>query len=441
MSRRVDAADAVDVADLPTPVAVVDADDCTIRLSGIGGTGVVTVSQIVGTAAMLDGFQVRGLDQTGLSQKAGPVVSDVRLTRGSPRPSNRASIGSVDALLAFDVLVASTDAHVAGAAPERTVVIASSSSIGTGSMVVDPTTPFPLAEALTRLRASSRSVSTFDAVAATTATLGDAAMANVYLLGAAVQSGAVPVSPAHVEEAISLNGVAVDANLAAFRAGRLDAHLAQHAPDAAADAPRSGEHESTESLIERLALDLQAYQSARYAERFRAAVASTSPCGDDAFTRAVAVNLHRLMAIKDEYEVARLLLLPSSRAAAEAVGGRGAKVQWNLHPPLLRSMGLDRKLRLGGWARPLLVLLRSGRRLRGTPLDVFGMTSLRRTERSLVTEYAAAVDRLVAGFTPDRAIEAIAIAALPDLVRGYEQLKVERIERYRTELAERLARC
>jgi indolepyruvate ferredoxin oxidoreductase len=105
---------------LPTPTPIVDADDCTIRLSGIGGTGVVTVSQILATAAMLDGFQVRGLDQTGLSQKAGPVVSDVRISRGEPRSSNRASAGSVDTLIAFDLLVAASDTHVAGASPERT---------------------------------------------------------------------------------------------------------------------------------------------------------------------------------------------------------------------------------------------------------------------------------------------------------------------------------
>ena len=146
------------------------------------------------------------------------------------------------------------------------------------------------------------------------------------------------------------------------------------------------------------------------------------------------------MAYKDEYEVARLLLLSSSRAAVEAVAGPRARVQWNLHPPMLRSMGMQRKLRLGRWAWPLLLMLRSARRLRTTPLDVFGMSRLRRLERSLVPEYIAAVDRLVGSFTPGIAAEATAIAALPDVVRGYEQLKLERIEQYRTELGERLAR-
>jgi indolepyruvate ferredoxin oxidoreductase len=421
----------VDVSSLCVPPSVVDSDDCTVRLSGIGGTGVVTVSQILGTAAMLDGFHVRGLDQTGLSQKAGPVVSDVRLTRGEPRASNRASAASVDALIAFDLLVASSDAHIAGASPERTVVVASSASVGTGSMVVSPGTSFPHADAIGRLRASSRSVTTIDAIAATQAALGDAAMANVYLLGVAVQHGAVPVRPECVEEAITLNGVAVDKNIAAFRTGRLDASTVTETSSAA---------EPLTTLVDRLATDLQSYQSARYADRFRSLVQRAADTGDEDLARAVAVHLHKLMAYKDEYEVARLLLLPTSRAAAEAVAGPGARVQWNLHPPLLRSMGLRRKLHLGRWARPLMLALRAGRHVRGTPLDLFGMARLRRVERSLIPEYEAVIARLVAGFTPERAAEATAIASLPDIVRGYEHLKLERIDRYRTELGERLAR-
>ena len=438
--------DAVDPGALPAPSIVVDRDDCTIRLSGIGGTGVVTVAQIIGTAAMLDGLQVRGLDQTGLSQKAGPVVSDVRLTSGAPRPSNRASTGSVDTLLAFDLLVASSDAHIAGAAPGRTVVIASSAAVGTGSMVVRPTLAFPRDEALVRVQASSRSVSTFDAIAATTAALGDAAMANVYLLGVAVQEGAVPVHPDRVEEAITLNGVAVAKNVAAFRLGRRDAHEATVSRTSAgiaepsAPQPGAAPPEPLDRLIERLADDLADYQSRRYAMRFRDVVGRAAGCGDAAFTRAVAVNLHRLMAYKDEYEVARLLLLPSSREAAEAVAGPGARVQWNLHTPLLRAMGVRHKIRLGRWATPAMSALRAGRRVRGTPVDLFGLSSLRRAERAMVPEYVAAIDRLVGDFTPERAAEAVAIASLPDQVRGYEHLKRDRLQRYRAELGERLAR-
>ena len=422
------------VAAMATALAPGAADgDFTIRLSGIGGTGVVTVSQIIGTAAMLDGLQVRGLDQTGLSQKAGPVVSDIRLSSGVPHPSNRATAGSVDTLLAFDMLVAASDAHIGAASPTRTAVVASSSTTATGSMVVHPDTPYPHDEAVARLRARSVSLVEADALGVTTAVLGDAAMANVYLLGVATQRGHVPISVASLEQAITLNGVAVDKNLAAFRLGRRDGVPTDRSADVAAP-------ETLEALVARLAADLSDYQSAHYADRFRVAVEHVATCRDDELTRAVAINLHRLMAYKDEYEVARLLLRPESRTAAEAVGGVGAKVQWNLHPPMLRAMGLHRKIRLGRWSRPMFVALRSGRRLRGTPFDLFGRHEVRRLERALVGEYLTATQRLVAAHRPDLADEARAIAALPDQVRGYEQLKLRRATAYRVELAHRMDR-
>jgi indolepyruvate ferredoxin oxidoreductase len=434
----------IDVASLPEPHVVVPTDRCTIRLSGIGGTGVVTVSQVLGTAAMLDGFDVRGLDQTGLSQKAGPVVSDVRLSRGGPQASNRATLGSVDTLLAFDLLVAASDTHLGAASPDRTHVVASTAAVATGSMVVHPDTPYPMREAVERIEQASHSLATADAIATTTALLGDPATANVYLLGFALQRGLVPVSVDSIERAIELNGVAVGANLAAFRAGR----RAATRPTAAADAQAAGQSagdsagESTDALVDRLAADLRGYQSARYAQQYRDVVARAATVGSAEFTEAVAVHLHKLMAYKDEYEVARLLLAPEARAAAEAVAGPGARVTWNLHPPALRSLGMQRKLRLGRWATPLFIGLRAGRRLRGTPLDVFGWASLRRLERTMRDEYIAAVDTLVAALGtsphPERLAEAVAIASLPDRVRGYEHLKRERGEAYRTELAARL---
>ena len=146
------------------------------------------------------------------------------------------------------------------------------------------------------------------------------------------------------------------------------------------------------------------------------------------------------MAYKDEYEVARLLLSPETRAAAEAVGGAGARVQWNLHPPLLRSMGLDHKLRLGRWAAPVMYTLRAGKRVRGTPLDVFGMAKVRRVERSMIDEYIDAVHTLTDRIDDVGSDVAVGIAELPDRVRGYEHLKLQRAEAYRLELADRMAR-
>ncbi|TPW14803.1 MAG: putative oxidoreductase [Acidimicrobiaceae bacterium] len=398
---------AIDPASLPPPIARRVDGDFTIRLSGIGGTGVVTVSQILGTAAMIDGYQVRGLDQTGLSQKAGPVVSDIRLSRDVPQPSNRATAGSVDTLLAFDLLVAASEAHIGGTSPTRTAVIASTSAVATGSMVVHPETPYPHDEAVARLRATTRLLIEADAL------------------------GHIPIAAEHIEQAIELNGVAVGRNLAAFRLGRRDGA-------ADSESMPSTEPEALEALIARLVDDLTGYQSAGYARQFSDAVDHVATCHDHALTRAVATNLHKLMAYKDEYEVARLLLRPESRTAAESVGGRGAKVQWNLHPPLLRAVGLHRKIRLGRWARPMFVALRGAKRLRGTVFDPFGHNEIRRIERAMVPEFLEATRRLVVVYRPELAAEAIAIASLPDQVRGYEHLKLRRATAYRVELAARL---
>ncbi len=194
--------------------------DCTIRLSGIGGTGVVTVSQILGTAAMLQGYHVRGLDQTGLSQKAGPVVSDVRLTVDEPRASNKATAASVDVLLAFDQLVGGADATLRTVDADRTVVVANTATVPTGSMVVHPEKAYPAAEVMARLDGATAQHVRVDAHRLAIALLGDDSTVNVFMLGVAAQAGHVPVSTENLERAIELNGVAVEKNLAAFRWGR-----------------------------------------------------------------------------------------------------------------------------------------------------------------------------------------------------------------------------
>ncbi len=429
--------------DLPDPPAV-EVDELTVRMSGIGGTGVVTVSQIVGTAAMLGGLHVRGLDQTGLSQKAGPVVSDLRLSTRAPRASNKAPARSVDLLLAFDQLVAGSDAQLGASASDRTVVVANSATTATGSMVTRPEIAYPDAVVTGRLDASSRHQIRVDALGLVQGLLGDAATANVLLLGVAAQLGHLPLHPDLLERAITLNGVAVADNLAAFAWGRAWAADPAATERIAGLAPTDDTtDESVAQLVDRLADDLRAYQSGRLETRYREVVDRVAEAGHDRLTAAVARHLHRLMAYKDEYEVARLLLLPESRAAAEGVAGPGARVQWHLHPPMLRSLGMRRKIRLGRWAAPLLWSLRSARRLRGTPFDAFGWARVRRVERAMVGEYVAAVDAVLAALTPDPAAhhldEAVAIAELPDRVRGYEHLKLERAEAYRAELRRRVA--
>ena len=422
---------------LPAPTAARDAGsnvECTIRLSGIGGTGVVTVSQIIGTAAMLGGLHVRGLDQTGLSQKAGPVVSDLRLSSEAPLPSNKATVGSVDVLIAFDELVGGNDPTLRTLASDRTVVVANSAAVGTGSMVVHPDRPFPSGEVAVRLSGHSREHLRVDAQQLAIALLGDDSTVNVFMLGVATQAGHVPVAPELIERAISLNGVAVAKNLAAFAWGRAWVVDGASVDAAAGITPVVDDT----PLRERLIADLTGYQSATYAARFAALTDRVAELGHPELTEAVQRNLHKLMAYKDEYEVARLLLLPESRVQAESVGGTRTRVTWMLHPPALRAIGWKNKLHFGGWSTPAFWALRAMRRLRGTPLDVFGWAKVRRVERAMVPEYIAAIEAMLPHVTDANLAGAVAVASLPDKVRGYEHLKMERATAYRAELAVRL---
>ncbi len=439
---------APDPASLPDPVAVVDTDDFTMRLSGIGGTGVITVSQIIGTAALFDGLHVRGLDQTGLSQKAGPVSSDIRVSRTEVPPTNHADTTGLDTYLAFDMLAAAGDKHRAGARPGRTVVVGSVELVPTGSIVVDPNnvTAPEVDELRRRLDEVSRPELNryLDTASITRGLFGASTTANIMVLGVAVQLGAVPISAASIERAIELNGVAVEQNIAAFRFGRQ--WVVQPASVEASADVRISHIETLDQRIERLTADLADYQDDAYAKRFRTRVelARTAELAVDteseAFTTAVAIHLHKLMAYKDEYEVARLALLDESRQRYEAVGGTDTDVTYHLHPPMLRAMGMDRKLKFRRTGDPSFKALRSMKRLRGTKLDPFGFAEVRRVERDMIPEFEQAIDTLAATLNAGNLAEAVEIASLPDQVRGYEDVKLPRAKAYRVELAERLAR-
>jgi indolepyruvate ferredoxin oxidoreductase len=444
------------------------ADDCTIRIPGIGGTGVVTVAQILGTAAMLSGRHVRGLDQTGLSQKAGVVVSDLQITTNSAAPTNKATNGTVDVFIAFDLLGAASDAQLSGASFDRTVVVGSTSTTATGQMVVHPdVVASSLEELRTRINTMSRSLENvwIDAAAVTEGIFGDTTMANILQIGVAYQSGYLPIPSVDVERAIELNGVAVERNIAAFRYGRLwvvDPSKIPKGQESNRAKPNSGKTPAlSNSLVTRIdkitsdkafrellrsrTEDLFGYQSAAYATRYlsdveRVAKLETAVlAGSVHLTEAVSIYLHKLMAYKDEYEVARLLLLPESVDVVKAIGGSPKSLRWHLHPPMLRSVGMKNKLKLGQSFRPALTMLRRMKRLRGTPLDVFGYTDLRRQERALINEYRIVVEKLLASLTPRNIDAAVAIASLPDLIRGYEHRKVVAIAKFHEALAASLA--
>ena len=440
-------------------------DDFTVRLPGIGGTGVVTVSQILGTAAMLDGRYVWGLDQTGLSQKAGPVVSDLRISRAPLEGTNKVTAGGVDAYLVLDLLVGLAPANLAGASPERTVAVASTSPTPTGHMVVDTHAAYPSTVAMrAELDAATRASHNvyLDAAEVAEGLFGDTTTANTVVVGVAYQLGLLPLAGAAIEQAIDVNGAAVAINQLAFRWGRMlvsdparvrAAMVGPAAPAVqpdAADLALIGELDEGElgRLLRIRVPDLVAYQSRGLARRYVVTVRTVAEAerrvagGPGALSEAVARNLYKLMAYKDEYEVARLHLDAAVRARVEAeVGGPGGesgggnvKVSYNLHPPVLRAMGLDHKVRLGPWFTPVLGGLARGKRLRGTPLDPFGYAKVRRVERRLAREYRRLIERLADRLTTANLQQAVALAELPDEVRGYEHVKLANVERYRAEL-------
>jgi indolepyruvate ferredoxin oxidoreductase len=396
------------------------------------------------------------------------VVSDLRLQRGSAPSSNLLGLEEADVLLAFDLLAAVGPNTLKAGEAGHTVVVGSTTVTPTGGMVADPSVPYPdLDDLQGRLDEHSRPDANvwLDSGRLSRALLGSAAPANMLLLGAAYQAGVIPVSAAAIEQAVDLNGVAVDANRDAFRWGRrwvVDPEGVSAAASSSVVAPPEPEVVVPElapqlarrvdeigvllDLLAMLAADLAAYQDRVMAEAYlgtvgRVAEAERRICaGSTRLTEAVARNLHKLLAYKDEYEVARLLLGPEGEAAAASVGSANGTVRYHLHPPLLKRFGLDHKIGLRReLARPAMRALARGRRLRGTALDPFGRTPLRRIERELPDEYRQVVDRLLAGLTPDRLDDAVAIAELPDLVRGYEDLKLRRVGEYRAELARRLA--
>ncbi|MGH7354898.1 MAG: indolepyruvate ferredoxin oxidoreductase family protein, partial [Candidatus Rokuibacteriota bacterium] len=323
---------------VPDPVARVPRD-ANIFMAGIGGTGVVTVNQILGTAAVLDGRHVRGLDQTGLSQKGGPVVSHLKISERPQEASNKVAAGEADCYLGFDILVATSPQNLDHARPDRTLAVVSTSQVPTGAMVTKTDVLFPetqgLLTSINRVTRKDENVY-LDALGLAETLFDDHMAANMLMLGAAYQAGAIPVSARAIEEAIVLNGVAVGMNTQAFRAGRLAvadpawaATLKRHrvgavetvtelTPAARAMVAKVGALPEMNSELARLleirVPELIAYQSEAYATEYVDAVKRVYDAeraavpGATRLAEAVARHLFKLMAYKDEYEVARLHL-------------------------------------------------------------------------------------------------------------------------------------
>ncbi|MER7174090.1 indolepyruvate ferredoxin oxidoreductase family protein [Streptomyces mesophilus] len=431
---------------LPEPQDRFGGREVVLRMPGIGGTGVVTVSQILQMAAHLDGLHAAGLDQTGLAQKGGPVVSDVRIGKDPVTGSVRASGRGVDVLIGFDLLGAASDATLATCTPERTIAVVNTAVVPTAAMITrHVAVPGSPQDALVKIASATRDATplALDAQGLAEQLFGDHMPANMLLLGAAYQHGCLPVSAQAVELAVELNGASVAKNLAAFRWGRAVA-LDPEAVRRDVPPPQQPATPLSSTLEEAVALradDLAAYQNTAYAERYQQAVKAvtalaTDRAGEEGGRRvahAFAASLHQLMAYKDEYEVARLHLDPAEQARIRAEFGAVARVSVLLHPPVLRALGINRKLRLRRTSGPAFRLLRAGRKLRGTLLDPFARTEVRRTERALVTEYQQLMRQALEQLTPDNVDDVVRLAELPQTIRGYEHIKMARVVEYRTQ--------
>ena len=420
--------------ELRDPLPLFDAPEFTLRMMGIGGTGVVTVSQVIGVAALLAGRHVAELDQTGLSQKGGPVVSDMRISTESLDGSNRVSTACADLYLGFDVLGSANPKNLAVADPARTVAVVSTTAVPTGGMVLDPSQGFPAVDDQLRSieLATRREQNIYlDAQRLAEELLGDHMPANMLALGAAFQRGALPLPLWAIEEAIRLNGAAVDKNLAAFAWGR--AAVVDPQAFAGDEQPHA---QGLDELLEIRVADLVEYQNEAYAEEYLEFVRGVSATeqertpGLTAIAESVARHLYKLMAYKDEYEVARLHL-----ASLPAEG----KFWFHLHPPILRALGMKRKIKLGRWFVPAFRMLRAMRRLRGKAIDPFGHAKVRKVERDLIDEYRELVSRALEHLSPETEALVLEICDLPDGIRGYEDIKLRSVVRFRKN-AERLER-
>ncbi|MGZ0153538.1 indolepyruvate ferredoxin oxidoreductase family protein [Kribbella sp. WER1] len=416
-----------------------------VFMTGIGGTGIVTVNQVLATAALRAGYAVESLDQTGLSQKAGPVTGHLRFAEGELEPANRLTPGSADCFLGFDLLTLAEDRNLAYGNVGATRGVVSTSRTATGAMVYDPAVRHPdEAGLLDRVRTATAELFDVDALEAAERIFGNTLAANFLLVGAAYQTGALRLPAAAIEEAIEINGTAVAANIAAFRWGRTAvtdpaAFRAPDVPPAVREVPASvaasGLDGEVLRLVIRRATDLVGYQNVKLADAYvdvvtRVAAAERAVTTETRFSEAVARNLFKLMAYKDEYEVARLLTDPEFLAAADG------PVSFKLHPPVLRALGRTKKLTFGPRTHGALRLLAHLKPLRGTRADLFGYAHVRKLERALRDHYRTLVTDLAAALDTTSYEHAVQLAELPDLIRGYETVKLRNIDRYVVALRE-----
>jgi indolepyruvate ferredoxin oxidoreductase len=444
---------------LPEPNRI---EEGNVLMMGIGGTGVVTINQLLATAALLDGKESHGLDQTGLAQKGGPVVSNLKIrwagAEGEVEEANKIGSGEADAYIVFDLLTGTSAVNLEKAMPGKTIALVSSSKVPTGAMVRDTSAKYP---EWSTLQATIDSATVpekniyFDAGRLSDALFRSHMPANIIVLGSAYQSGVIPISASAIEKAIELNGVSIDNNTQAFRIGRKivldpnfldslnlgdkEAKRMQNKSSAAAEKMITEVQDPSEELQRLLSIrtpELIDYQNVGYAKTYIDFVSKVrkqeiSIGSDTRMSETVARYLFKLMAYKDEYEVARLHRSGDFHQAIKDQFGDKTKVTYKLHPPSMKRLGLDKKIGLGKSGDMAFAVLTKMKFLRGKGIDPFGNTRHRKLERALIPEYMETIDSCLQRLSSDNYENAVEIAALPDMIRGYEEIKEANVERYR----------
>jgi indolepyruvate ferredoxin oxidoreductase len=452
------------VASLPRPPEHVWTGPYDLLVTGVGGTGVVTVGAVIAMAAHLEGKHASVLDFMGFAQKGGSVLSFVRWADRRDRLNQvRIDTQQADALLACDLVVGASADALGTVRRGRTKILANVHETPVAESLKNPDASLRVPDLLDKLRFAvgadddPSALETFDAQALAETFLGDTITSNILALGYAWQRGLVPVSLEALQRAIELNGVAVANNLTALSLGRLAAGDPQAlqallaAPAGTDAAAGTGAEEPLAALMDRAAAHLTAWQDAAWADRFRATIARVRDAEQARsadpglpFTRAAARSLLKLMSYKDEYEVARLYTDGRFLADLQAQFEGDLKLQFHMAPPLLsrsRDGQPPRKITLGPWLMPALRLLARGKRLRGTALDLFGRTDERRMERALITQFEERLDELLPYLAAaDSRALATQVAALPMTMRGYGHVKIGQVALARAREAELLHR-
>jgi indolepyruvate ferredoxin oxidoreductase len=444
-------------AGLPTPKQPDIAKRAyTMLVTGVGGTGVVTIAAVLGQAAHIEGKGFGGIEMTGLAQKGGAVACHMRVA-ADPADIHaiRAGVANADLILGCDLVVTASNKILETVRPDHTAVVYSPHETNVAMFTLNANYKLPggaLAAAIHE-RARKGPLAAIDAQTYAVKLFGDSIASNMFMLGYAVQLGHVPVGPDAIEQAIDLNGAAVEMNRNAFRMGRLAAHdltaVDKIVADTTAVPPAPVVLETLESVLAHRKALLTDYQDAAYAERYEATVRrladveKTRTPGKTTLALAAAKGLYKLMAYKDEYEVGRLYSSPSFKVQLDAQFSDYGKLEFHLAPPLLarhdKATGEPRKIKFGPWMLKAFGLLAKAKGLRGGRFDVFGYTAERRHERQMIAEYEGVLGEIAERLSPANHATAVSLAALALDIKGFGHVKAKNYAATRDREAKLLA--